>query len=130
MEAFTIFQQIDNGAVHYKDHSDSLPGIKWMKHPSFHGIHLKHMIRGKDTGHIFSSHLVKIGPGCCLEMHCHENHLELHEVIEGDGFCQLIENRFDYRPGKMAVIPEKESHLVQAGGNGLILLAKFFPAML
>lgn len=130
METKLISTIIANGTVHYTDRSENFSDVEWAKHPKFKGVYLKHMIRGADTGGLFSSHLVKIAPNCCLESHCHENQLELHEVAEGDGLCQLIEERFSYHLGKMAIIPKGENHMVQAGENGLTLLAKFFPALL
>ena len=130
METKMISTNIANGIVHYTDRSENISEVEWAKHPKFKGVYLKHIIKGADTGGAFSSHLVKIDPDCCLENHCHENQLELHEVIEGDGSCQLIEERFDYHLGKMAIIPKEKSHMVQAGKNGLTLLAKFFPAMI
>jgi mannose-6-phosphate isomerase-like protein (cupin superfamily) len=130
METKTISTNIANGTIHYSDRSENISDIEWSKHPKFNGVYLKNMIQGADTCGLFSSHIVKIDPNCCLETHCHENQMELHEVIEGDGSCKLIEDVFDYHFGKMAVIPKGESHMVQAGENGLTLLAKFFPAML
>lgn len=128
MKTKTITVNIANGAVHYSDRSENISGMDWTSHPKFKGVYLKNMIKGSDTNGLFSSHLVKIDPNCCLEKHCHENQLELHEVIEGDGSCNLIEEVFDYHLGKMAVIPKGKIHMVQAGENGLTLLAKFFPA--
>jgi quercetin dioxygenase-like cupin family protein len=125
-----ISTQIFHGTVHFIDHHEKISDLEWTKHPQFKGVHLKNMIKGVDTSGLFSSHLVKIDPDCCLDTHCHENQLELHEVIEGDGICRLVENTFNYHLGKMAVIPKGENHLVQAGRNGLTLLAKFFPALI
>lgn len=130
MENKMISTNIANGTIHYSDRSDSLSDVEWTKHSEFKGVYLKHMIKSTDTTGLFSSHLVKIEPGSCLETHIHENQLELHEVIEGDGTCQLIEERFDYHPGKMAVIPKGKRHMVLAGKKGLTLLAKFFPALI
>ena len=130
METKKISTNIANGTIHYSDRSENISEVEWMRHPNFRGVYLKHIIKGADTSGLFSSHLVKIEPNCCLETHCHENQLELHEVIEGDGLCQLIEDAFDYHLGKMAVIPKGENHMIQAGENGLTLLAKFFPALL
>ena len=130
METKMISTNIANGTIHFIDRSESISQTEWTKHPKFKGVYIKNMIKGADTGGLFSSHLVKIDPGCCLENHCHENQLELHEVIEGDGLCQLIGDLFNYHLGKMAVIPKGKNHRVQAGENGLTLLAKFFPALL
>ncbi len=130
METKTISTNIANGTIHFIDRSEKNSDVEWTKHPKFKGVYLKHMIKGADTCGLFSSHLVKIDPECCLEKHCHENQLELHEVIEGDGLYQIVGDTFDYHLGKMAVIPKGENHMVQAGENGLTLLAKFFPALL
>lgn len=129
MEAKSISTTIANGTVHFIDHSENISDMEWTKHPKFKGVYLKNMIKSADTNGLLSSHLVKIDPDCYLEKHCHENQLELHEVIDGDGSCQLIEDTFNYHLGKMAVIPKGKNHMVQAGKNGLILLAKFFPAL-
>lgn len=120
---------IANGTIHYAQRADNIAEIEWEKHPKFKGVYLKHLIRGDDTKGVFSSHLVKIDPECRLETHCHENQMELHEVIDGTGVYQLVEDRFDYHAGKMALIPKGENHSVAAGAEGLTLLAKFFPAM-
>ena len=129
METNKISANIANGTVHYADRSETISEAEWMEHHQFKGVYLKLMIKGADTNGLFSSHLVKIAPDCALATHCHENQLELHEVIEGEGSCQLMDKRFDYHPGKMAVIPKGESHMVKAGNRGLTLLAKLFPAM-
>lgn len=129
METKRISTNIANGTVHYADRSESISDEEWMGHPQFKGVSLKPLIKGADTSGLFSSHLVKIAPGCTLATHCHDNQWELHEVIEGEGSCQLMDKRFDYHPGKMAVIPQKKDHMVKAGKTGLTLLAKFFPAM-
>lgn len=130
MEAKIFSTNIANGTIHLIDRLEKISDIEWTKHPSFKGVYLKHMIKGADTCGFFSSHLVKIDSGCCLEKHCHENKLELHEVIEGEGLYQLNEDTFDYHLGKMAVIQKGETHMVTAGESGLTLLAKFFPALL
>jgi quercetin dioxygenase-like cupin family protein len=101
METKTIATNIAKGTIHYSDRSENISDVEWAEHPKFKGVYLKHMIKGADTGDIFSSHLVKIDPNCCLDTHCHENELELHEVIEGDGSCQLIKEIFDYHLGKI-----------------------------
>ena len=77
-----------------------------------------------------SSHIVKVDPGAVLEEHVHEGQLELHEVIQGDGRSELGSKNADYYPGRMAVIPKGIKHKVIAGDNGLVILAKFFPALL
>ncbi|WP_459924886.1 AraC family ligand binding domain-containing protein [Desulfatiferula olefinivorans] len=55
--------------------------------------------------------------------------MELHEVIDGNGTCRLKDEVVDYRSGTMAVIPVGEHHRVEAGDDGLTLLAKFVPSL-
>lgn len=130
METKSISTNIANGMIHYLNRSEPISAVEWTGHPKFKGVYLKHMIKGADTNGLFSSHLVKIDPHCCLDTHCHENQLELHEFIEGNGWCQLVEERFDVHLGKMTLIPRGQCHEVHAGENGLTLMAKFFPALL
>ena len=130
MKTQTIAANIDSGAIYYTDRSEKSADLQWSTHPSFKGVYLKHLIKGGDTDGRFSSHLVRIDPDCCLETHCHENQLELHEIMEGEGVFYLNQEVFAYQPGKMAVIPMAETHRVQAGKQGLTILAKFFPALM
>jgi len=129
MKTQTIAANIDSGTIYYANRSKKSAELQWAEHPNFKGVYLKHLIKGGDTDGHFSSHLVKIDPNCCLETHCHENQLELHEIIEGEGIFHLNQKAFAYHPGKMAVIPMGENHRVQAGKQGVTLLAKFFPAL-
>jgi quercetin dioxygenase-like cupin family protein len=130
MQDNIISTKINSGTIHFNNHSKNISDIEWVKHPKFKGVYIKNLIKGVDTYNLFSSHLVQIDPDCCLEKHCHENQMELHEVIEGSGLCQLMEGTFNYYLGKMLVIPKGEDHRVHADKNGLFLLAKFFPALL
>jgi len=63
-------------------------------------------------------------------MHVHEDHIELHEVVGGSGVCELKGREIDYMAGQMAVIHKGEKHMVKAGEKGLVILAKFFPALI
>lgn len=121
---------IANGTIHYVDHLVNISDIEWVEHPNFKGVYIKHLIQGSNSNGHFSSHLVKINPNCSLDTHCHEEQWEVHEIIEGQGTCQLVDETVDYHLGKMAVIPMKAEHTIQAGKHGLTLLAKFFPALL
>lgn len=129
MKNESIATEIASGEVHFTNRMESISDVEWTRHAEFKGVYLKNMIKGADTGGLFSSHLVKIEPDCRLENHIHETQMELHEVIEGDGSCLISGNTIAYRQGKMAVIPKGENHMVQAGENGLVMLAKFFPSL-
>jgi len=102
----------------------------WAPHPKFAGVWLKHLVRGADTGGGLSCHMVRLEPGACLESHVHDAEWELHEVVAGSGTAGLGGREAAYAPGCLAVIPRGEPHAVRAGGEGLVLFAKFFPAAL
>jgi len=103
---------------------------QWNPHPKFLGVSLKHLVTGEQTFNRFSSHIVRIDPGCVLDEHIHEGKTELHEIMKGSGICLLDETKIHYLPGDCAVIPDDTKHKVTTGKNGLIIHAKFFPALL
>ena len=119
-----------NGSVTYSERDDSTGQIPWNEHPKFKGVYLKHLVRGADTQGKLSCHLVRMDPNSALEDHIHEDQWELHEVIEGEGKFVLGARETLYYPGRMGIIPKGLTHKVAAGRTGLVLLAKFFPALL
>ena len=104
--------------------------LPWNPHPTFTGVSLKHLITGQATDGQLSCHLVKVEPGGVLETHIHEGQWELHEVMCGQGKALMGDREVTYEPGSMAVIPRGTKHQVRAGKEGLLLCAKFFPALL
>jgi len=102
--------------------------LPWNDHPKFPGVHMKTLVPGCDTQGRFSCHLIRIDPGMAIGRHIHEGSWELHEVLEGAGTGTLLEARRGYAPGTVAVLPQGELHSVEAGPEGLVLLAKFVPA--
>ncbi|MGE4298662.1 MAG: cupin domain-containing protein [Desulfovibrionaceae bacterium] len=102
----------------------------WNAHPVFQGVALRHLVTGADTAGALSCHVVRIDPGCVLEEHVHAGQWELHEIVRGQGRARFAGRDVAYRPGCMAVIPMGQAHRVEAGPDGLVLLAKFFPALL
>jgi len=129
METREISAYIANGTTIYLDREEATAEIPWNQHPQFKGVYLKHLIKGADTDGKLSCHMVKIDPGAVLEEHIHENQWELHEVIEGEGKFFLDTKEAPYYPGHMGMIPKGTNHKVIAGGKGMVLLAKFFPAL-
>jgi mannose-6-phosphate isomerase-like protein (cupin superfamily) len=119
-----------NGSITYVERDDQAGKFQWNVHPKFKGVYLKHLIRGTDTEGQLSCHLVRLDPESVLEHHIHEDQWELHEVIEGEGSFVLGTKMTPYYPGRMGIIPKGTSHKVVAGKVGLVLLAKFFPALL
>jgi quercetin dioxygenase-like cupin family protein len=98
-------------------------------HPKFKGVYLKNLVTGDMTNNKISCVLVKVEPFCTLDTHVHENNLEIHEVISGDATCYIGENKINYNVGTVGVIPVNVSHKVEAGANGIYILAKFTPAL-
>lgn len=104
--------------------------ISYIPHKTFKGVYLKHLVISDMTDGCISSHLVKVEPFCSLDMHTHPEQVEIHEVIQGSGICQIADNQIDYAPGTAAVILKNTPHKVTAGENGLYILAKFTPPLL
>lgn len=130
METKEITACLANGSTTYMDREESTGEIPWNRHPKFKGVYLKHIIKGTDTDGMLSCHMVRIDANAILEEHDHENQWELHEVIEGEGKFVLESKETPYHPGRIGIIPKGTKHKVIAGENGLILLAKFFPALM
>lgn len=129
MEGQGIFEFISNGMITSTGGDINIDAI-WHEHPKFRGVYLKHLIKGTYTDGMLSSHMVRIEPHAVLEEHVHDAQWELHEVIEGEGVFLLDNSELPYYPGRMAVIPKGVKHRVTAGSRGLVMLAKFFPALL
>ena len=73
--------------------------IDFIPHKTFNGVSLKHLVKGEKTNNQLSCHLVKVEPFCSLETHVHADSLEIHEIIYGDGECQIAENQVKYSVG-------------------------------
>ncbi len=101
----------------------------WTLHKTFKGVYLKTLVSGLKTDGEISCYLVKIEPDCEIGFHIHENSMEIHEVISGSGSIFLDESVYEYVPGNMSIIPKKIAHKVKAEKEGLILMAKFIPAL-
>ncbi len=130
MKTNTCIRNFEKGKTHSPGITESNSEKKWNPHPTFRGVFLKHIILGKQTANRFSSHIVRIEPNGILEEHIHEGKTELHEVLEGNGICMVNGEKLDYEPGYCAVIPDNVRHKVIASKDGLVLLAKFMPALL
>lgn len=130
MKTQIIISNFEKGNTYLTTTTVSNNEKQWNPHPTFPGVSLKHLISGEQTANRFSSHIVRIEPGCILDEHIHEGKTELHEIIEGSGVCLLNETEIHYLPGDCAVIPDDTKHKVTAGENGLTIYAKFIPALL
>jgi len=104
--------------------------IEYTPHKKFIGVYMKHLVTGAMTDNRISCHLVKADPFCVLEAHTHPEQVEIHEVIEGDGICIIADKKVPYFPGVVEAIPQGITHEVQAGKDGIYILATFTPALL
>lgn len=123
------FESFNKGKLLLADGSNEFEQIEWSKHPVFEGVELKHIVTGKDTGGLFSYHLVRIAPNCCIKEHVHETQLETHEVISGSGLCINDGMELLYEMGVISIMPAGIKHEVRAGDEGLCLFAKFMPSL-
>lgn len=121
-EKFSTEGRLSGGAVSFGE-------LPWNKHPAFDGVELKHIVTARETGGLFSYHLVRIAPGKAIGSHIHQTQLETHEVIAGAGVCVNGGVRLAYEPGVISILPKGSPHEVTAGPNGLCLFAKFIPAL-
>lgn len=120
----------DNGKLYINDTCIDVEQLEWNAHPTFKGVSLKHVIKGESTDGMVSYHLVKVEPGCEIKIHNHPGKTEVHEVVDGSGYCMLDDKKLDYHVGTVGFIPADIYHSVRAGSEGLFLFAKFFPALL
>lgn len=126
----SVFEKFEAGELYLpSERQVQLKSIAWSPHAKFEGVALKHLITSKDTGGVFSYHLVRIAPQKKIGLHIHETQLETHEVIEGDGVCNASDHKMAYEAGVISVLPAGIEHEVTAGNDGLYLFAKFFPAL-
>lgn len=122
-------EAFDNGSLRLPDRKADFANIAWSKHAAFDGVELKHLVTGKDSNGQFSYHLVRIAPGKKIGTHTHPAQWETHEVIEGTGVCSHGGVRLPYAPGTISIFPSGIAHSIHAGEEGLLLFAKFMPAL-
>ena len=121
---------LETGKIEYSNNIIAVEDLKWNEHPVFKGVFMKHIITGEKTNGLFSSHIVKINPGCEIGLHTHEGKTEIHEIVEGTGSGFIDEKEIEYKAGIISFIPADINHHVIAGIEGLFIFAKFFPALL
>lgn len=103
--------------------------LEWHRHATCEGVYLKHLVTSEETEGRFSYHLVRIDADKAIELHKHDTQLETHEVVRGTGKCLVEGREYVYQPGVIALLPEASMHEVRADSQGLMLLAKFIPAL-
>ena len=124
-----LFEAFDCGQLIIPNKTVNFENVPWSKHPTFEGVELKHIVTSSDTDGEFSYHLVRIEPNKSIFYHIHERQLETHEVISGEGICINGQCEIQYSPGVISIMPRAVPHEVHAGNAGLLLFAKFIPAL-
>ena len=124
-----LFEAFNRGQLILPNKTLHFETIPWSKHPTFDGVALKHIVTAADTNGEFSYHLVRIAPNKSIQNHSHQLQLETHEVISGDGICINNQCEIPYSPGVISIMPKAVPHEVHAGDDGLLLFAKFIPAL-
>ena len=118
-----------NSAVVLPGQTVAVESLLWNPHPKFAGVSLRHLVTGKDTGGRVSLHHVRVDPGCSIGDHAHAGQVEIHDVLAGTGKCTLQGTAIAYVPGVVGVMPADQVHRVEAGDNGMLLLATFSPPL-
>jgi quercetin dioxygenase-like cupin family protein len=121
---------LEQGQMILSTESRALSQLPWTPHPTFKGVFLKHLVKGADSGGLFSSHLVRVEPAHEIGLHLHEGNYELHEVVAGQGVCQTMGQELAYVPGVSALMPPDVKHRIIASDQGLWIMAKFMPALI
>ena len=124
-----LFEAFNQGHLICPNKTLNFENIPWSKHPVFEGVELKHIVTSSETNGEFSYHLVRIAPNKSILNHIHEFQLETHEVIYGEGICINNQCEIPYSPGIISIMPKAVPHEVHAGDDGLLLFAKFIPAL-
>lgn len=119
----------NEGNVCKGEASVAIKELPWAEHPSFKGVHMKHLLSGQQTAGSLSCHLVRIDPNCEIGNHIHDGKVEVHTVLAGLGGCELDGKWVPYEQGTISIIPSAAPHKVMAGQFGLYLYAKFSPAL-
>lgn len=125
----SVFEKFENGKLFLSGKEIDISTIPWHPLAKFEGVALKHLITAKETSGVFSYHLVRILPNNKIGLHLHETQLETHEVIGGNGVCTMLGANLAYDIGIVTLLPAGIEHEVQAGKDGLLLFAKFIPAL-
>lgn len=120
-----IFEKFSNGSLVLPDAKKSFADVEWKKHPAFKGVEIKKIVSEEETDGKFSFCLVRIAPDCSIGEHIHVSQLETHEVIKGYGECINDGKKIEYKEGIISIMPAGIKHEVNAGKEGLCLLAKF-----
>lgn len=130
MSTDKILNIFEKGVVESLEGACSIDGIAWSQHQLFMEVFLKHIVKGQDTKGALSCHLVRVNPGGLLDTHIHTGKWEIHQVLEGQGTARVGDRTMEYKAGSVTIIPADTEHQVNAGPQGLLILAAFSPALL
>ena len=129
MEGKKVYDLFENGTLKLPEGEKTFADIPWTAHAAFDGVELKHIVTSADSGGAFSFHLIRVAPGKKIGEHTHDVQTETHEVICGGGTCINGDGEYAVSPGNVTIFRPKVPHQVLAGEEGIMVFAKFFPAL-
>jgi mannose-6-phosphate isomerase-like protein (cupin superfamily) len=124
-----LFDKFDNGVFSIPGLTVDVGALNWYTHPEFGDLEIKDIVTGALTEGKYSFHLLRLAPNGKIGLHSHETQTEINEVISGYGICVNGGKETDLIPGTITVSPAQVEHKMIAGDAGLLLFAKFFPAL-
>jgi quercetin dioxygenase-like cupin family protein len=120
----------DQGVVFLPDLEIESAKRLWYPHPEWRGVFLKDLVTGKETGGMFSYHLVRVWKDCEVMDHDHETQWEWNRIIDGQGVFFFEDREISLAHGQTFVTPPGVRHAVSAHNGDLSLLAVFIPALI
>lgn len=121
-----LFEQ---GAVLFPDLEVRGAERPWYAPPAWTGVFLKDLVTGKETGGVFSYHLMRVERNREIPDHAHETQWSWNVILGGTGSFILGERQVLVEVGQTFVTPPRIHHAVSAGDTGIMLLAIFVPAL-
>ncbi len=129
MDNKAFYELFEKGKLVLPEGEKNFADLPWNPHKKFEGVELKHIVTSEDTGGAYSYHLIRVAPGKSIGEHSHHNQVETHEVIAGKGTCINGGAEYEYEPGCVTIFRADTVHQVIAGDEGVMVFAKFFPAL-
>jgi quercetin dioxygenase-like cupin family protein len=129
MESRNLAALFERGPVIAPDRETDAADRPWYSLPGSHGVFLKDLVTGKETGGAFSYHLVRIEKTCEVPDHDHATQWEWNMVLRGNGTFLMGDKEVAIQPGQSFATPPENHHTVSAGSEELSLVAVFVPAL-
>jgi mannose-6-phosphate isomerase-like protein (cupin superfamily) len=129
MELKNVMDIFDPEVVFLPEQEIETAKKPWYPHPEWRGVFLKDLVTGKETGGMFSYHLVRIWEDSKVMDHNHETQWEWNRIIDGEGVFLFGDREVLLACGQTFITPPGIHHSVNAHSGDLSLLAVFVPAL-